>query len=482
MSHNTGIASGVVWSIVNNGLSQILSLSVFLITARFVSQESFGVMAICFVIIEFFRLITINNITTALTSKKSPSNEDYNASLIIIIMVSVFSFLTIFFSSSLLARIFDNDQLMEALKATSVLILLAGLSQTHETWLIRNLKFKSLAIRSILSISVGGAVGITMAINNMGLYSLIFQQITISIVSCLFLWGSCEWKPSVKTKFENIKDLIYRARYLTLTGIAGFVNGQSDTFFSAYYLGLHSTGVYNAAKRIVVALNSVITTALGKVALPAFAQIQDNPALIKNAFLKSALYTSLLTAPLHVGIAALSPDLIFILLGEKWMESWPILSILMISSYLLTISQYNYSIFLINDKSQWQTGITVLHAIVNIILFMVVARFGLVALAVAFTLRAVILYPLSAGGALYLLKIPAIEYLRQIMPSILAASLMGVIVYYAGLQIDLHAIARIAVLVPIGIVSYAAIICIMDRKTVTEIIAVGMKIFSKEKN
>ena len=59
------IGFGALWSILNNSAAQGLSLLIFLVTARFVSLEDFGVMAVSFLFIEGFRQIILHSIGTA---------------------------------------------------------------------------------------------------------------------------------------------------------------------------------------------------------------------------------------------------------------------------------------------------------------------------------------------------------------------------------------------------------------------------------
>lgn len=474
------VGRGTIWSLLNNSISQFLVLGVFLVTARFVSKEDFGVMAICFVVIELFRQVSVESIGIALTAKKDASDKDYNASFLLNLCIGFVSAGLLFLCAPLIADFLNNNDITNAMQMVSILLLTAGLSRTHETWLSRHMKFKSLALRSLISIIAGGVIGIVMAVQGWGLTALIAQQLITSVVGVIFLWGTTAWRPSFRTDKKSITDLLFSAKHIMLTGLANFANGQSDTFFAAYYLGPVATGVYNAAKRITFALNALVSTALGKVSLPVFAVIQKNPETLKISFLKAVAYTTLLTAPFYAGIIALSPDFVLILLGESWADVAPVLAVLTVAAYLTTIGQYNQNIFLVSGKSHWQTLLSSTYGISNIILFILVARYGLLALACAFTLRAIVLYPLSAGGALYLLKIPVWQYLRQIMPSILAASCMGGAVFFAGENMDFGTIARLAILVPFGVVVYVALIILFDRKTTIEALQIARTvIFSK---
>lgn len=472
------IGQGTLWSVFNNGLSQVLVLAVFLVTARFVSQEAFGIMAICFITLELFKQIAIESITTALIAKKSPSDEDYNACFIINIVLSVVTAAIIYFLAKPMASFLENEDLVFALHATSILILSSGLSRTHEAWLVRHLKFKALAMRSLFSIVVGGATGITLAVHGYGLVSLVAQQVLTSVIGTIFVWGATQWNPQLKTTTAKLKTLLNDSKYIALTGISNFLNGQSDIFFSAYYLGATATGIYNAAKRIIIAINAIIPTALAKVALPVFATLQEDDEKLRNSFLVAVSYTTFITAPAYFGIAALSPELINILLGEKWLSASPILSILVIGSYFTTVGQYSYNIFLVKGKSHWQTYLTTLYAIVNVALFFIFAKYGLLALAGALTARTILLYPVSATAALSLIKLPVGPYIKGILPSLIASIIMASIVFYISHSLELSSLVKLMILIPLGVVIYGLLMWFLDNSKVRELALIINKYLS----
>jgi O-antigen/teichoic acid export membrane protein len=77
------IGRGAAWSILNQSTGQILVMMVFLITARFVSKESFGIMALCMVVLEGFRQIWAQSVGTSITAKTDPTDRDYNAAFMV---------------------------------------------------------------------------------------------------------------------------------------------------------------------------------------------------------------------------------------------------------------------------------------------------------------------------------------------------------------------------------------------------------------
>jgi O-antigen/teichoic acid export membrane protein len=447
------IGRGAVWSILNQSIGQILVLLVFLITARFVPKDAFGIMAVCMLVVGAFRQIWAESVGTSIVAKNNPTDRDYNAGFLIIAAGGLVSAVIVFLLAGPIARLMHHWDIEGTLRWISLLLLTGGLSLTHEAWLMKHLQFKVLALRSLVSICIGGGIGIVMAVNGYGLLSLIAQQLITSVVGTACLWLATTWRPGFDTRWENIASLLRYSRHVSLAAVAAFANSQSDVFFSSYYLGPAMTGVYAAAKRILSATSLMFSSGLNSVALPTMAAVSKDHERASRSFLKAVSLTTFLAAPLYAGLAALSPDFIHLLMGDKWADVAPVISILAVNSYIASVSSYyNGNIMLVMGKPHWQMLIATVNAVANVVLFMIVGRMGLIALAGAYVAKNVVFAPLSTGAALYLLKMKPGAYLMEIGPSIFAAMAMGVSVRLARDYLSCSPFLSLIVMVPGGAV------------------------------
>lgn len=480
----TVIGRNALWSILNQSAAQILSLLVFLVTARFVSKEAFGTIAVAMLVVEFFRQVMVESVGISLAAKKDPRHEDYNAGFVIIIAGSILSAALMYLLAHPAAIIMKIPDLEIALQMTSIVVLSMGLSRVHETWMAKNMKFKILAIRSIVAIGIGGAVGIIMAINGYGLTSLIVQQVLTSILGVLFLWACSSWRPNLRAKWQDIKDQISYARHVSMNAVAGVAGTQSDTFFSAYFLGPAATGVYNASKRILVATQMTIAAGLNSIALPLFSDVSDDAQVLKNMYLKAVASTALITAPLYIGLTFLSHDIIAIILGDKWIDAAPILSILCVSAFVASIDQYNTNIYLVCKKPQWRTFLTIFNAILNVFAFIVAARHGLHALAFTFVaIKLFVMFPISLRLSSSLINVRIGEYIAVLFPILTSALLMGVGIYTLQcILTELHTLLNVVIIVPTGFGLYVSALYILDKNLFKQICGLVLSLISKKKN
>ncbi|PZQ44603.1 MAG: hypothetical protein DI551_09795 [Micavibrio aeruginosavorus] len=466
----SAVARGAMWSILNQSAAQILALVVFLITARFVSKEDFGIMAVCMLVVEGFKQVALESVGISISARKDPTDKEYNACFMIILVGSIVCASIAYLSVDLIADMLGNPAIAPALHWVCLLILTIGLTRTHEAWFEKHLQFKKMTIRSLLSIGIGGAVGIYMAIHGFGIASLIAQQLVTALVALVFLWLATTWRPSLNIEMKDVKDILKYSKFVSMNAGIAYLNGQSDVFFSTYYLGAANTGLYNSGKRIVTAAHMMLVNGISRVALPAMAASSDENRA--NNYLKWNRLTTLFLAPVYVGIALLAEDTISILLGDKWIEAAPILSVLILASYFTQIDKYNSNLLLVLYKPHWQSVFTTTGAILNIVILYLFTRHGVVWLAFGYLVKTSVMYPLSVYISTRLLNISFWSVWKELAPSLISSGIMAAALL-AGREYfeSFNPFISIAIQAPLGALIYFGSMWVIARKSIEEVIA-----------
>src|SRR5262249_8404703 len=161
-----------------------------------------------------------------------------------------------------------------------------------------------------------------------------------------------------------------------------------------------------------------------------------------------------------------------ILMGDKWADVAPVLSILAVNGYVSSLWQYNTNVMLVKDKPHWNLIITIIHAVTNVALFAIVGRLGLIPLPIAYVAKNVASAPVPTGATLHLLNIKPRDYLEQIAPSIAGALAMACALVVAREHFSaLSSFARLVLLVPSGAGLYFLIIGVIGRNSVLELVS-----------
>jgi O-antigen/teichoic acid export membrane protein len=314
-------------------------LLIFLILARILPKEDFGVMAVAMLVVEFFKQAMPDSIAFHFLNKSYPDDDYYNSGFFSILFVSLISFVFIFCLSGPLAHLLGDDNINNVLQAIAILVLFTGMFRMHEVWLTKNMYFKELAIRSFFSVIVGGIIGIFFALAGYGIISLIIQQISVAVINIVWLWSFTPWKPKLlPVQTLHIKNIWEQTKFISLNNIMNFFSNQFDVFICSFYLGAVQTGIYSTAKRLYIAFHFILNSSSINIAQPILANHFHTTDDFKITLKNSILFYSYITLPIFSLIAIFSEEIVYIVLGAKWNSVAPLLFFFCIVGFLRGVS------------------------------------------------------------------------------------------------------------------------------------------------
>lgn len=413
---------------MGQGSGQALSLLVFLFLARYVSQSSFGLVAVSLTVVEFLRRLLIDPVTVAVYSRPDVADEDYDTCFIIILALGSVSAAILFLLAQPVATLLGSAEAGPALQLISLLLFGYGLSGTPGAWLARQMKFRALAVRSTFSVTAGGVVGVSMALNGWQLWSLVGQQFTIATVNVVALWVGAGWRPRLRFSWLRIRGLGRRARPISFGALWTSIASDSDLIFVAGYFGPVAAALYSAAKRIMLAANLVLVSTVSTLTLPTLANLETS-AQRGAAFRSGMMLTSAVCAPAFGGLAIIAPDLVKVLLGDSWARSAPVLMALAASGYFLSLNQLSSSMLVVAQRAHLDSLCSAIWAVLNICMFLLAAQFGPLALAVAFSATTLLILPIRLRFALREAGLGVGAVLHAVLPSQSAAIVMMIILW-----------------------------------------------------
>jgi PST family polysaccharide transporter len=267
---------------------------------------------------------------------------------------------------------------------------------------------------------------------------------------------------------KHFKDLFNFGINVVAFDLLNFFNKRSDNLLVALYLGPLQLGYYNVAYRLLEIMIQLLTNITNQVAVPAFAKLQHEPERVKNAFYKATQLTSLISFPAFLSVAVLSPELVRLLFGEKWLPSIPVMQVLSIMGVLQSIFFFNSTVLLAMGKPNWRLWINCLNAITNFAAFALVVKWGILAVASAFTIRGYLFSPIPILAIQKLIRIKLKDYASQFVAPltgslVMVAVLFGIRNVFSG-SVNLYSLMVIYILA--GAIAYIATLQLIAPKLV----------------
>lgn len=456
---------GIIWSFVQKWFGQVISTSVFLLLARLLGPEAFGLTAMVSVFMAFMQTFLDQGFAQAIVQREDLEAEHLDTAFWISIIIGLVLTIITVISAGSIANFFGEIQLESMIRWISLNILLISLQSVQTAILRRQFEFKALAVRSLLATSISGLVSLVMAFQGFGVWSLVAQQLVNQFVLCLMLWCVSDWRPGFQISLKHCHELFTFGINIMGLNVVRFFNRRSDDILIGYFLGSEALGYYAVAYRLLLVMINLLTSSTTQVALPAFARLQNDKERLRHAFYRATQLTSVLAFPAFLGIVVLAPELVKTLFGDQWLPSVPVMQVLALSGILHSVSYFNITIINAMGRPSWSLLISSTTAFFNVIGFLVFVRFGILAVAIAFVANEYLLSPASIWAVRKLIQIRIDEYLSHYLAPLIASSTMVFSIitarHFIGSYLELSILIGIYSL--LGAVVYVTTIFLLDR-------------------
>lgn len=472
MSLRKSTISGVKWSSISQFGRQGLSFIVTAILARLLYPSDYGLIGMATVVIGFMELFKDLGTSAAIIQKHNPSealissifwaNVGFGCCITgIIVLVSP------------LASIFYHEpRLTPILQVLSVSFFLSSLSIMHNTMLQKRLLFNVLARIEIFATLIGGGVGIGLAFMGAGAWSLVFQSIAVAMMTTIYLWLVSKWRPRLLFSWKEVKSVCSYSLNLTGFTVFNYFARNADYILIARYLGAQNLGYYTLAYRLMLYPLQNVTSVIGRVLFPVFSQIQDDNTRFRRVYLKICSSISLITFPMMIGLWIVSESFILTVIGEKWRPVILLLMILapvgMVQSIIAPIG----SIYQAKGNTGKMFLMGVIGGLLAIIAFIVGLKWGVIGIAVAYSLMTYLyMYP-NLAVPFRLIDLKFREFLYVLSRPFLCSLLMLVVLLSLKFMLPEKwpPSWELSFLVPLGIVLYGAVTWLFNKTQMIEVL------------
>lgn len=379
---------GIAWTAVDKLSLQAINFFVFLVVARLLDPKAFGLVAISAVFVAFFQLFIDQGMAQAIIQFEKIDKDHLNTAFWVgNVTGAVFAILGILLSGPI-ALLFREPELQPIVAWLSLSFIFSALSSTQQAILQRNLEFKKLALRSIVAKVSGGAVGVLFALSGAGVWSLVVQTLVYSLAEVVMLWSVSEWRPGVSFSFSYMNRLIKFGLNTMGVRLLEFLDLRFDDLIIGYFLGATILGYYTIAFRLLRLLSDFVVGIPGSVIFPTLSRLQHDQIEFKKTFSAIVKYTNLIIWPVFLGVLVLADDFIFVLFGEQWTASIPVLRLLVLGGVVFCSLQFNGSIAWALGHANYMFRLRLLITFTRVIAYLIAVHFGIIYVATAYSLVA----------------------------------------------------------------------------------------------
>ena len=415
---------GFVWTTVEKFGNRVLSVFIFLLLAKLLGPKAFGEVVVINSIIAFVVIFIDQGLTTAIVQKDEVDKSYLDTAFWGNMGISLILGSAIFFLSPYIAEFYKSPALTNYLKVISFSFLIGAVSRVQNALFIKEMKFKLLAVRRLISTFVGGTIGITMAYMDFGAWSLICYQLSMMLTMTVILMIQSSWRPGLKFSWAHYIELLKFGVNVLGNNLLFFAQNHLVNLIIGRYLGMTEAGYYGVASKVYVSLKDMIVNTFSKINLPIFSQLQHDKERRVQVFQELTNKVLFFIFPVSIILATLAPDLVNLFINDpEWLGSIPLLGWMLLACAFTVIPSFTNDFLLGVGKPAFSFRLNLTSTIIYLISLIIGIQFGLIGLAIAVTFNNIVTVPIAL---LFLTRVMDVQWkkLIQIHIKVLLASLL----------------------------------------------------------
>jgi O-antigen/teichoic acid export membrane protein len=458
---------GVAWNLAQNLVGRLLGLAVVAVLSRLLAREAFGEVAIALAVITVGDQLVGLGYAEFITQREDLTAEHLDTAFWLNLLLGGIVTLVIAATAPIIATEFDSPQIAPIVRWLSLNVAIRSLTVVPTQLLSRRFEFRTLSVRSLIAIAVGGAAGIVGALAGMGVFAIVLQIIVADIASALILWRATEWRPRWRFDTKCVGQLTRFGGPVLAATLLNVVSRRIDALIVGGALDMDRLGTYSMAQRPFQVANQVLNKSGDAVALAALSRLADDPDRRRAAVYRAVELTAALCFPLYALLALTASPLIVVLFGAKWVDSSPVLVIFAISGLPISLSYLHASAI----KSSGQTRLYLFIHIVLVAVYLptvfVLVQRGPAAAAAAYLISCLVIMPVEIALVRMSLEIRIKDYVVSLVgPSLATAAMCAVmLVVVSPLLVTLPAIGQLVMGGIAGLAVYVLALRVMAKGT-----------------
>lgn len=427
-------ARAAKWSSITEIVVKLIQPISNMLLARILVPEAFAAVALINMVISFADIFTDAGFQKYIIQRNFENDkvkvDTTNVAFWTNFLISVVLWGVIFCFKSQIAETVGNPALGFGISVAALALPMTSFSSIQMALFKRDFDFRTLFFSRTFGAIIPFIVTIPLALLDMGYWSIVIGTLCGRLFDAVYLTIKSNWKPRIFYKFSIFKEMFNFSAWTLVESITVWFTVWIGVFIVGRILNDYYTGLYTTAINTVNSIMSIVVSASTSVLFATLSRLQDDNEEFVSVFLKFQRTVAMFVLPMGIGIFVYQKPITFFLLGEKWIEASCLVGIWAFSySFSIVFGNLISEIYRAKGKPKLSVLAQILHIIVLAPTCYVFANRSFVSLAYARSLCRFEFIFVHFVIVFIAFKISPIKMIRNILPYLCAAVIMGGVGY-----------------------------------------------------
>lgn len=468
-STKSRVVRSAIWSTNSKILSQGAGFLTTLVLARLLSRSDFGLMAMALSFMGLVDTFVDLGFLSAIIQAKEINRKQLSSCFWLLTLMALFFSVSGFMLAPYISEIYLDPNLSDIIKWLAPILLFSPWNIVCKGILSRDIRLDTLAKIELYAGVVKMMVTIFLAYIGMGVLALLIGYMVERVLQTIACAMTARWYPRFEYDKSCLRPFLDFGSKSTASSLLWYIFTKADVFVIGRILGAEVLGVYTIASQFPQTIARLVPTTWMRIAYPLFSKYQQRPEL-KQVVSRSSFFLNLVCFPIFLGMAAIAPDIVSMIFGQRWHEAIFPLQMLSIAAAFETATGILPSALNAIGRPGVNTVINLVVVIVFPgILYWGGQRWGIAGVLWVSVILHVFRYAVFMLISCQLLKLSVWGYFReQFVCLIIAVAMSGVVLVCSHNFIDWSIYLRVSLCIVIGAALYSALLYIFTKKRLVE--------------
>ncbi|MGZ3416658.1 MAG: oligosaccharide flippase family protein [Polyangiales bacterium] len=468
-------ARGAMWNVGASVGSRVVGLIGTLYMTRLLSPDVIGEVSAAAVLSQTANWMSHWGFNQYMVTKAQGSSERTYHVAVINTVFALIGIALIAFTGSLFAPLLSAPNLAAYLPGLALSVLIRRLTGVADKVLVRDLRFREVAIANAVGELVFTVSAVTMAATTkLGGQAIVIANILQALVAAVLVLRATgfAWFQRAPWSWARAKEIV---QYGFPLGVAQVLSNASrywdNLAFSAFF-GRRVLGLYNMAYNLADIPAVQFGEQIAGVLLPAMQNVSEENR--KRAVVRASALLGLIVFPMAIGLGAIAQSLIELLLRPEWQGVAPLLTVLCALSVFRPLTWVFGSYLAAYGRNRTLMALEALKLVLLIGCIAAFAKFGPLwsagAVGLAFATHALVMSALVVRTDGISGRELASGFIRPLVACVVMAA--AVIAVRHGLHTRgiTHKLVVLLVEIVVGAIVYVPLALLLARETSEELV------------
>ena len=450
---------------VVNRTFQILML---VILARLLTPREFGLLGIALLSLTATQQFSKIGLNAALVYNKNENVDAYlDTTWCLEAGRGLLLFLVLFAAAPWIAAFFDEPGATWVIRGIGLTPLLYGMRNPAVVYFSKDLEFHKEFVYRTSGGLAQFVVGVGYALLSPTVWALVAAFVAAEVVRSILSYLLHGYRPWPSIDLDAARELIDYGKWITASSIIYFLYSRGDDAFVGWYLSATALGFYQYAYQLADAPSTEVSETISRITFPAYSQVQDDPGRLREMFLQTLRFTAFLAFPMALGIALVTPSFVTAILGPDWVPMILTMQLLAMYGLAHALTRNFGSVWKAVGRPDIITKLGILRVfLIALFIWPATAMWGIEG--TALVVVGVYLMPMIPLDVYFISRLTDIKmrsvYREFLYPGIAGATMFGSL-WIARSLVSVPPLVEFVALVPAGILVYAVMSFVIDRRS-----------------